>query len=45
VALELWAHGHGYLMLQRTGRIDLSQEDFKKLVQRSMGRLLHGLKA
>jgi AcrR family transcriptional regulator len=44
VALELWAHAHGYLTLYRAGRLDLSRDDFKKLVQRSIRRLLDGLK-
>jgi AcrR family transcriptional regulator len=45
IALELWAHAHGYLMLYRGGRLNLSQKDFKKLVQRSLKRLIDGLKA
>jgi len=45
VALELWAHAHGYVALYRAGRFNLSQEEFKKLLHRSMRRLLHGLKA
>ena len=45
ISLELWAHAHGYLMLHRAGRFDLTDEDFRKLVQRSLRRLLHGLKA
>jgi AcrR family transcriptional regulator len=45
IALELWAHAHGYLMLYRAGRFNLAQADFKKLVHRSIKRLLDGLKA
>lgn len=45
LALELWAHAHGYLMLYRAGRFHLSQEDFRRLVHRSIRRLLYGLKA
>ena len=45
IALELWAHAHGYVMLYRAGRFNLSQTDFKSLVQRSMTRLFDGLKA
>jgi AcrR family transcriptional regulator len=45
IALELWAHAHGYLMLHRAGRFDLTDQDFRKLLQRSLRRLLHGLKA
>lgn len=45
IALELWAHAHGYLMLHQAGRFDLTDQDFRKLLQRSLRRLLHGLKA
>lgn len=45
IAFELWAHAHGYLMLYRAGRFNLSQKEFKKLVQRSIKRLLDGLKS
>ena len=45
VAFELWAHTHGYVMLYRAGRFSLSQDEFKKLVHRSIRRMLHGLKA
>jgi AcrR family transcriptional regulator len=44
IALELWGLAHGHLMLFRAGRFDLSQPEFKKLVQRSLKRLLNGLK-
>lgn len=44
VALELWAHTHGYIMLYRAGRLGLSRMDFKELVHRSLRRLLVGLK-
>jgi AcrR family transcriptional regulator len=43
-ALQIWAHAHGYLMLQRAGRFDLSPLAFKKLLHRSLKRLLYGLK-
>lgn len=42
-ALELWAHAQGYLALWRAGRFDLSEREFRKLVQRSFRRLLYGL--
>ena len=45
ISMELWAHAHGYLMLYRAGRFALSPDEFKQLVHRSIGRLLHGLKA
>ena len=43
IAMELWAHVHGYLMLYRAGRFSLEKEEFRKLVHRSLRRLLHGL--
>jgi hypothetical protein len=45
IAMELWAHVHGYLMLYRGGRFNLSEEKFRILVQRSLRRLVNGLKA
>ena len=45
VALELWAHAHGYIALYRAGRFNLSPEEFRALLHRSMRRLFHGLKA
>ena len=45
VALELWAHAHGYIALYRAGRFSLPPAEFKELVYRSMRRLLHGLRA
>ncbi|MGH8141588.1 MAG: TetR/AcrR family transcriptional regulator [Steroidobacteraceae bacterium] len=45
VTLELWAHVHGYVVLHRAGRFNLTTEDFKELVHRSMRRLLYGLKS
>lgn len=45
IALELWAHAHGYVVTYRAGRFNLSQAEFKALVQRSLRRLLNGLKA
>jgi AcrR family transcriptional regulator len=44
VAFALWAHVHGYIMLYRGGRIDLSEEGFRKLLHRSLRRFLYGLK-
>lgn len=44
VALTIWAHVHGYVMLYRGGRFDLSQDEFRALVHRSMRRLFDGLK-
>jgi AcrR family transcriptional regulator len=45
LALQLWAHTHGYLMLYRAGRFSLSPEEFRKLVHRSLRRMLYGLTA
>jgi AcrR family transcriptional regulator len=45
VAFQLWAHAHGYVTLYRAGRISLSPDEFKQLVNRSLRRMLHGLKA
>lgn len=45
VAMELWAHVHGYLALYRGGRIDMPEEEFRALVKRSLTRLMDGLKA
>jgi len=44
VAFALWAHIHGYVMLYRAGRIDLSEKEFRKLLHRSIGRFLDGIK-
>lgn len=43
VAMELWAQVHGYLMLWQAGRFHLSEDEFRKLVHRSIRRLVHGL--
>jgi AcrR family transcriptional regulator len=45
IAMELWAHVHGYLVLYRGGRFNLSEREFRGLVQRSLWRLVNGLKA
>jgi AcrR family transcriptional regulator len=45
LAMELWAHTHGYVSLYRGGRFDLPEKDFRALVRRSISRMLHGLKA
>ena len=43
IAMELWAHVHGYLALWRAGRFHLSEDEFRKLVHRSLRRLLYGI--
>jgi AcrR family transcriptional regulator len=45
LALEMWAHTHGYVSLYRGGRFDLPEKEFRALVRRSLRRLIHGLKA
>jgi AcrR family transcriptional regulator len=44
VALELWAHVHGYVTLYRAGRFALPEPEFVALVRRSVKRLLRGLR-
>jgi len=43
VALALWAHVHGYVMLFRAGRFQLSENAFRALLRRSLRRLVRGL--
>ena len=43
VALELWAHAHGYITLYRAARFSLSEEQFRRLCRRAFRRLLDGL--
>lgn len=43
IAMQLWAHAHGYLALWRAGRFDLPEDEFRKLIRRSLRRLLYGL--
>ncbi|HUZ04155.1 MAG TPA: TetR-like C-terminal domain-containing protein, partial [Acidobacteriaceae bacterium] len=43
ISMMLWAHTHGYLTLWRAGRFHLSEDEFRKLVHRSLRRLLYGL--
>lgn len=45
VALALWAHVHGYVMLYHGGRFDLTEKKFRDLCRRSVRRLFNGLKA
>jgi len=45
VALEFWAHAHGYITLYRAGRFTLSDHQFRLLLRRSLKRLLQGLRA
>lgn len=43
VAMCLSAHVHGYVMLRRAGRFELSEHQFRALVRRSIQSLLYGL--
>lgn len=43
VALQFWAHAHGYLALYRAGWFTLDQESFRALYLRAVRRLLDGL--
>jgi len=44
LALEMWAHVHGYVALYQGGRIALDEEEFRGLIRRSVRRLIRGLK-
>ena len=43
IAMEVWAHVHGYLALWQGGRFAMPEDEFRKLIRRSLRRLLHGL--
>jgi AcrR family transcriptional regulator len=45
IALQLWAHAHGYIMLYRAGRFHLPETEFRTLTRSSIRRMIHGLKA
>lgn len=45
VALAIWAHAHGLIMLHLAGRIGLSKSHFRELYLRSLKRLVRGLAA
>lgn len=45
LAMDLWAHTHGYVALYRGGRFSLPEKEFRALVRRSIRRMIHGLKA
>ncbi len=44
LALQVWAHAHGYLVLFRAGRFSLSEKDFRALCRRSLERMINGFK-
>jgi AcrR family transcriptional regulator len=43
IAMELWALAHGYIALWQAGRFHISEDEFRKLVHRSLRRLVYGL--
>jgi AcrR family transcriptional regulator len=43
VAMEFWAHVHGYIALYRAGRFGCSERQFRQLLQRSLRRMIDGL--
>ncbi len=43
VALSIWAHAHGLIMLHLAGRTGLSKRRFRDVYLRSLNRLLRGL--
>ncbi len=43
VAIQLWAHAHGYATLYRAGWFEVSEDEFRALHRRAIKRLLHGL--
>jgi AcrR family transcriptional regulator len=45
IAMQLWAHVHGYLMLYRAGRFELTEREFRNLVHRSLRRSFNGFKS
>jgi AcrR family transcriptional regulator len=45
VALQLWAHAHGYVTLYRAGRFQLGERQFRALYHRAVRRLLDGLRS
>ncbi len=44
VALQLWAHVHGFVALYRAGRFNLTEKQFRALYHRAVRRLFSGLK-
>jgi AcrR family transcriptional regulator len=44
VALQLWAHVHGYVALYRGGRFSLDEKQFRALYHRAVRRLLEGVR-
>jgi len=45
IALQFWAHAHGYLTLYRAGWFTLDEAEFRALYHRAVTRLLQGMLA
>ena len=45
VALSLWAHAHGLVLLQRAGRFSRGLADYRRAFDRSLDRLVSGLRS
>lgn len=45
IAMQFWAHAHGYVTMYRAGWFELEEQEFRALYHRAVRRLLHGLKA
>ncbi|MBA2304081.1 MAG: TetR/AcrR family transcriptional regulator [Acidobacteria bacterium] len=45
VALTLWAHAHGLVLLQRGGRFGEQLAPYRRVFDRSLGRLMAGITA
>jgi AcrR family transcriptional regulator len=45
VAMAIWAHQHGLIVLYRAGRFSFDEAQFRAFYLQSLGRLVHGLKA
>jgi AcrR family transcriptional regulator len=45
IAMEFWAHIHGYIALYSAGRFGCSEKQFRQLCQRSLGRIIDGLRS
>lgn len=44
VAMAIWAHQHGLIVLYRAGRFSYDETQFRAFYLQSLGRLIHGLK-
>jgi hypothetical protein len=45
VALTMWAHAHGLVLLQRAGRFGDGLGSYRRAFDRSVSRLVTGLRA